>query len=68
MLWANFRRLGDGLYTLGGGLKFTEVPQFLGATFFHGTGFVLNLTRNWLGHILTFSQTHLVTHWMTVCT
>jgi hypothetical protein len=33
-------------------LKISEVAQIIGETFFHGTSYVLILTKNGLGYIL----------------
>jgi hypothetical protein len=54
--------MGYLLFTLGSGLKITEVVHIF-AYFFHSTSYVLIFTKNivWATFGATFSQTHLVT-------
>jgi hypothetical protein len=53
--------MGYLLFTLGSGLKITEVVHIF-AYFFHSTSYVLIFTKNivWATFGATFSQTHLV--------
>jgi hypothetical protein len=56
------------LFTLGSGLKITEVARISGLLFFHGTSYVSISTKKcWATFWATFSQTHLVTLEPTSC-